>query len=135
MKIKINYLRNAGIVTVLILIGVLLFIAISSNTNPKKNNSGESVTTEGDVQIITISAKGGYSPKTVSASADKETILRFSTQNSFDCSTAVTIPELGYNSNLPPTGTTEVKIPKAKATGSLTGVCTMGMYSFRINFN
>lgn len=86
-------------------------------------------------QIIEISAKGGYSPRITMAKADIPTIIRMSTKGSFDCSSAVSIPSLGYRANLPPTGTTDIEVPAQKPGSTLQGLCTMGMYNFQIKFN
>jgi plastocyanin domain-containing protein len=98
--------------------------------SPKANN----VTTENGKQIITITSKGGYLPKLSLAKADTATILRVKTQGTFDCSSSLKIPRLGISKNLPITGTTDIEIPPQKNGTSLDGTCSMGMYSFRINF-
>lgn len=86
-------------------------------------------------QIIEISAKGGYSPRITMAKADMPTIIRMSTKGSFDCSSAVSIPSLGYRANLPPTGTTDIEVGVQKSGSILQGLCAMGMYNFQIKFN
>ena len=85
-------------------------------------------------QVVEITAHGGYTPSTSVAKAGVPTIIRFKTQNSFDCSSSVAIPSLGYRATLPQTGTTDVPIPSQKATGTLTGTCGMGMYRFEVQF-
>lgn len=86
-------------------------------------------------QIIEIDAKGGYNPRITLAKADVPTILRMKTQGSFDCSSAVAIPALGYRVNLPPSGTTDIPIPVQKSGTTLQGLCAMGMYNFQVLFN
>jgi len=85
-------------------------------------------------QIIEISAKGGFSPRDVTAKADTATTLKIKTSSTFDCSSSLTIPKLGYQTNLPPSGETVVDVPPQKAGSTLTGLCSMGMYSFNIRF-
>ena len=86
-------------------------------------------------QIITINAKGGYSPKLTTAKAVMPTVINMKTQGTFDCSSALTIPSLGISKNLPPTGETLIDVPPQNAGTTLQGHCSMGMYNFAINFN
>jgi plastocyanin domain-containing protein len=86
-------------------------------------------------QIIEIDAKGGYNPRVTLVQADVPTILRMKTQGSFDCSSAVTIPSIGYRANLPPSGTTDIEVSAQKAGTTLQGLCSMGMYNFQVRFN
>jgi plastocyanin domain-containing protein len=92
------------------------------------------VSVVGGSQTIEISAKGGFSPRDVTAKADTATTLKIKTSGTFDCSSSLTIPKLGYQINLPPSGETVVDVPPQKAGSTLTGLCSMGMYSFTIRF-
>jgi plastocyanin domain-containing protein len=74
-------------------------------------------------------------PQNTNAKANTPTVLKVNTQGTFDCSASLVIPDLGYKQFLPPQGTTEITIPPQKPGTSLTGVCSMGMYNFTINFN
>lgn len=85
-------------------------------------------------QIIEISAKGGYSPRVTTARADMPTTIRMVTTGTFDCSSAVSIPSLGYRKNLPASGVTEIDVPPQEAGTKLQGLCAMGMYNFAIAF-
>lgn len=129
---------------VLIAIGVVaigVFLVIRSATS---GDSKASVVTAAGVtsntsvtdgkQLIEINVKGGYSPRETVAKAGVPTTLRFVTKGSFDCSTAVTIPAIGYEGNLPMTGNTDVEIPAQDANTTLEGYCAMGMYFFDIRF-
>lgn len=86
-------------------------------------------------QIITISAKGGYSPKVTTAKAGLPTVIQVDTNGTFDCSSAIAIPALGYRKNLPPSGQTSIEVPAQVAGSKLQGLCAMGMYNFAVNFN
>ncbi len=86
-------------------------------------------------QIITIDAKGGYSPKVTTAKAGIPTVIKMNTEGTFDCSSALTIPSLGYRSNLPPAGETLIDVPPQEAGSTLQGLCSMGMYNFTVNFD
>lgn len=91
------------------------------------------IITEG-TQLIDITAKGGYSPRVVMAKAGVPTVLRVSTNGTFDCSSSIVIPKLGYQKFLGPTGTEDIAISAEQAQGTLQGTCSMGMYNFKIKF-
>jgi len=85
-------------------------------------------------QLIDITAKGGYAPRVVEAKAGVPTVLRVATSGTFDCSSSIVIPKLGYQKFLKPTGTEDISISAEQAQGNLQGTCSMGMYSFQIKF-
>ncbi len=91
------------------------------------------VTIVDGVQIITLTAKGGFEPRKSVAHKGVPTIIRFSTNNTFDCSSDVVIPSLGIRKVLPQTGMTDVAIGNPETT-RLTGTCGMGMYPFEVIF-
>jgi plastocyanin domain-containing protein len=86
-------------------------------------------------QVITITAKGTYSPRFTTAKAGVPTVIKMATRGTFDCTAALTIPSLSYEKNLPPSGETLIDVPPQKAGTTLRGVCAMGMYNFSIAFN
>lgn len=85
-------------------------------------------------QYIDITARGGYSPRVTTAKAGMPTIIRMKTENTFDCSSALVIPTLGFSSYLDRTGVKEIPVPTDKAQGTLKGLCSMGMYTFEVDF-
>lgn len=85
-------------------------------------------------QIIDITARGGYSPRLISAKAGIATTIRVTTKETYDCSVSLVIPKLKYQKFLSSSGTEEIIIPADKATGTFNGLCGMGMYSFKIIF-
>lgn len=123
----------AIILAVAILGGVLISTGAGSKTiaTAPVNN----VTVTDGKQIVEIGVKGGYSPKVSTAKADMPTTLRMKTDGTFDCSSGVTIPSLGYRQILPSTGSTDIEVPAQKAGTTLDGVCVMGMYHFAVSFN
>jgi plastocyanin domain-containing protein len=110
------------------------FILTRGNTPTTDLPPISNVTVEGGKQIVTISAKGGYSPRMTEAKADMPTTLRVETRGTFDCSSVLTIPSMNYQENLPPSGVTEVELPPQKAGSTFEGLCGMGMYRFEIAF-
>ena len=85
-------------------------------------------------QFIDISARGGYFPRVVIAKAGVPTTLRVTTKGTFDCSASLVIPKLSYEKFLPASGTEDIQISAEQAQGTLQGLCSMGMYSFKIVF-
>ncbi|MFH0804401.1 MAG: cupredoxin domain-containing protein [Candidatus Zambryskibacteria bacterium] len=128
-----------NIITIILIALVLIGgVFIFTKRSPKTENgnivSANNVTVKDGVQIIEIKAKGGYSPRTSIAKAGIPTILRFSTNGTFDCSSAMRIPSLNISRNLPISGLTDVELPTPTA-GALRGSCGMGMYPFEVVFN
>jgi plastocyanin domain-containing protein len=119
----------AAIVSV---VGVILLTRGGTNAEDAPRANVSSVAGK---QTIEIRAKGGFSPRNVTAMADMATTLKIKTSGTFDCSSSLTIPKLGYQANLPPSGETVIEVPPQKAGSTLTGLCSMGMYSFTIRFN
>lgn len=106
---------------------------------PSNPNSGALAAAGGNVsvvdgtQIIEITAKGGYAPEKTVAKAGLPTVLRFETNGTFDCSSSVRIPSLGVGRRLPQSGATDIDVG-TPAVGQLAGTCSMGMYSFAVDF-
>ncbi len=96
--------------------------------------NGDSVRTENGIQIVHIVAGGGYSPRKVTVKADIATQIEMETNGTYDCSSALTIPAIKYNKQLPATGTTLIDIPAQSKSTVLTGLCAMGMFRFDIEF-
>lgn len=128
------------IIAVLVLVGSWYFVFRGSN--PGAQNSGTSGSTasaenseiKDGIQYVTITAKGGYSPKLSTAQAGIPTKLIIKTKGTFDCSSALVIKSLGYRDMLPNTGETEIPAGTPQVGDVIQGVCGMGMYSFAVNF-
>jgi P-type Cu+ transporter len=84
------------------------------------------------VQIVTITAKGGYSPEVSTVQAAMPVTLRFVTKGTFDCSSAIRIPSKDVDTILPPTGSTDIALGTL-APGMLEGTCGMGMFRFAVD--
>jgi plastocyanin domain-containing protein len=118
----------------LVIIALGYFINSLRSTPEKTSETLSDVKGSGDVQYIDMTAKGGYTPNSITAKANTKTILKVKTSNTFDCSSAIVIPGIGYRDNLPPTAVTEITIPPQKENTVLKGTCSMGMYRFSIKF-
>ena len=112
--------------------GAILYTGINA-TGGGSDAPANNVTVVDGKQIIEVSVQGGYRPKKSAAKAGVPTILRFSTNGTYDCSGAVRIPSIGYSAFLPATGNTDVSLGSPQA-GVLRGMCAMGMYTFEIEF-
>lgn len=127
-----KFIVIATLIAAIIIGGAIFLIQKSSPSSTQAPSDAVSVV-DGK-QIITITAKGGYSPRTSIARADISTTLRVVTKGTFDCSSALTIPSIGYRKNLPPSGTTDIDLLPQKAGTTLRGLCSMGMYTFSVDF-
>jgi plastocyanin domain-containing protein len=139
-KSNINSIAIMVSITVIVvgLFGIILILnkGKSSTSSPNQTiseTSENNVTIQDGKQVIEIIAKGGYSPKKSVAKAGVPTVIKFKTNGTYDCSSALNIPSLKISKNLPGTGETEIEIGSQEA-GKLTGNCSMGMYFFEIDF-
>lgn len=130
--------KNILIVASVVLGLGIVWVLVSGNNTDNQSKTASSnvrtVTQQGSEQRIKIVARGGYTPNQINAVANKDTVLEFETKGAYDCSSSISIPALDYRTNLPPTGTTEVKVSAAQAKDSIEILCGMGMYSATINF-
>lgn len=134
-KSTLNLIKNSVILFGISAIIVLGLIVLVSNRPASTTVSTSNVSTDtSGNQVIRIDAKNGYTPKLSEAKAGSPVTLRVSTKNTFDCSTALTIPSLRISKNLPFNGETDIEIPAQTAGTVLTATCSMGMYSFQIRF-
>lgn len=109
------------------------FILSQKSSSVESSVPAHNVSVVDGQQIVDITVKGGYTPRTSTAKAGVPTILRFHTNGTFDCSSSIRIPSLGVSKYLPSTGTYDVAISNPQP-GALQGMCGMGMYPFTVNF-
>lgn len=129
----------ATIAAVVIAVGLIGSVLIQSAARDDSsggigNTNVQNVTMENGTQIVEIGVRGGYAPEVSVAKKGLPTVLRLRTQNTFDCSSAIAIPALNYRSYLPQTGVTDIPVPVEQANGTLSGMCSMGMYRFEVRF-
>ena len=110
------------------------FWFVSAKPRTDEGATSTAATVVDGKQIIDITAKGGYSPRVVTAKAGIPTVLRVTTNGTFDCSASVVIPKLSYQKFLQPSATEDIAISAEQAQGTLQGLCSMGMYNFQIKF-
>jgi len=90
---------------------------------------------EDGTQIIEIQAKGNYTPALTRAKAGLPSILRLVTKDTFDCTSIVAIPSMGYQARLPLSGATDIPLAAQAAGTTLVGICGMAMFRFDIEFS
>lgn len=115
-------------------IALLGFLFLRGGVAPTDDASpsGSNVAMVDGRQVVTITAKGGYAPTVSTVKAGVPTTIRFATKGTFDCSSIVSIPSLGINEALPPSGMTDIDVGELAA-GTLQGTCGMGMYRFEVD--
>ena len=114
-------------------IGIVFFGQSRKDTDSTGAQSAQNVEIRDGVQYVTINARGGYSPKVSTAQANVPTKLVVKTNGTYDCSAALVIRSIGYQKILPQTGEEVIDLGAPQA-GKLQGLCSMGMYSFAVNF-
>ena len=114
--------------TTVLAFGLLYIFFFSSN-----NTALGSAVTDGNSQVLRMSAKGGFTPQKSTIVANKATVLRVSTKDTFDCSSTLEIPQLAINQSLPISGTTDIALPPQTAGTVLKGQCGMNHYQFEID--
>lgn len=124
----------AVVISVILIGWALSFVSSRQGSGSEVAQGTATSTITGSKQFIDITAKGGYSPRVVIAKAGLPTTIRMTTNGTFDCSASVVIPKLSYREFLQPSGTVDIDIPAEQATGTLQGLCGMGMYNFQITF-
>jgi plastocyanin domain-containing protein len=127
-------MKTTTIISILIAV-LLIGGAIFLSGNNKNLDNINNVSIVDGKQIIEINAKGGYFPRTTIAQANIPTVIKIETNGTFDCSSALVIPSIGYRTNLSPKGVTEIELSPQKLGTKLQGLCAMGMYNFSIEFN
>ncbi len=115
-------------------IGIVILPQSKNNSGTGGTESAQNVEIRDGIQYVTISARGGYSPRVSTAQANIPTKLIVKTNGTYDCSAALVIRSIGYEKILPNTGEEIIDLGTPQA-GTLQGLCSMGMYNFAVNFN
>lgn len=126
--------KNSLALTAVLLVGLggILFWQPQGSTNPA-GSAEQNVEVRDGVQYVIIFARGGYSPRESTAQAGLPTKLLVKTDGTYDCSAALTIRSLGFKKILPSTGEETIDLG-TPTPGTLQGICSMGMFSFAVNF-
>ena len=127
------------IISLGLIIGIGLIFTSGTKVNNTNNNfastgSTQNIEIKDGIQYITISAKGGYSPRVSTAKAGIPTKLIVKTDGTYDCSASLRIGSVGFQKVLPNTGEETIDLGTPIAGVPTQGVCGMGMYNFVVNF-
>lgn len=125
------------IVIILVAFGALIISGLKNERRSSlaKQDPVQNVEMRDGVQYVTINAKGGYSPQLSTAKSGIPTKLIVKTNGTFDCSTSLVIRSLNYQKILAQTGEEVIDLGTPKLNETLQGLCSMGMYNFKVNFN
>jgi plastocyanin domain-containing protein len=132
-KSTLKQLQNAGLICLTVAVVGGFFILLSNKPPAVPSTDNVSIAEDGR-QTIDITAKVGYYPYLTHAQAGVDTVIQVNTKSTFDCSVALTIPQLNYNQMLPASGVTKIALEPQPSGTTITGICSMGMYSFQIKF-
>lgn len=121
------------IISIVIIGGTLYFVS----EKPTVSDSGDvtqsqNVEIKDGVQYVTITAQGGYSPRTSVIQSNLPTKLIVKTNGTYDCSASLVVRSAGFQKILQPTGEEVIDIGTLKSGEKIQGVCGMGMYNFQI---
>lgn len=131
---------GASLFVVVLIVAAVTFWGATGEQNTSVQSGGETraavaeAVIENGVQYVDIEARAGYTPRNTRAQAGIPTVIRMTTDNTYDCSLALVIRDLDHQSFLPQSGITEIEVPAEKARGTLRGMCSMAMYHFEIEF-
>jgi plastocyanin domain-containing protein len=129
-----NKIIIGSLVVMVLAVGGIFMLLRGGNTPASSTGQANTSIVDGK-QVIEIKAKGGYAPRVTMAKANMPTVINVQTSGTFDCSSALTVPAVGFRGMLPSSGVTPIEIPPQQPGTTIKGVCSMGMYSFAVNFN
>lgn len=133
---SMNKVATSIIALSLIIAAGIVFLKDSQNdTGVAEGQAGNNIEIRDGVQYVTIDAKGGYTPRVSNAQAGIPTKVVIKTNGTYDCSSSVVIRSLGYQKVLSQTGEEVIDIGTPLAGTPLQGTCSMGMYSFTVQFS
>lgn len=115
--------------------GTLYFVSGRSASSTDEVAQSQNVEVKDGVQYVTISARGGYSPRATEIKGGLPTKLVVKTDGTYDCSASLVVRSVGFQKILQPTGEEIIDLGTPKSGEKVQGVCGMGMYSFVINFS
>lgn len=131
-----NKVIIGSLIVMVLAVGGMFMLLRSGSPNTTGNTNGQTnVAVVDGKQVIQIKAKGGYAPRVTVAKANMPTVINVQTNGTFDCSSALTVPAVGFRTMLPSSGVTPIEIPPQQPGTTIKGVCSMGMYNFAVNFN
>lgn len=123
------------VVSVLLIGGTLYFVSNRSASSGGTGTQSQNVEIRDGVQYVTVTAKGGYSPRSSQLKGGLPTKLVVKTDGTYDCSASLVVRSAGFQKILQPTGEETIDLGTPKSGEKIQGICGMGMYNFAMNFN
>ncbi len=121
------------IISIALIGGTLYFISDRSISTNEETAQSQNVEIRDGVQYVTVTAKGGYSPRVSEIKGGMPTKLVVKTNGTYDCSASLVVRSVGFQKILQPTGEELIDLGTPKSGDKVQGVCGMGMYNFVIN--
>ncbi len=123
------------IISITLIGGTLYFVSDKSEFSGGEATQSQNIEIRDGVQYVTITAKGGYSPRITQIRGGLPTKLVVKTDGTYDCSASLVVRSVGFQKILQPTGEEVIDLGTPKSGDKVQGVCGMGMYNFLINFS
>ena len=120
------------IISITLIGGTLYFISDRSTSSVGEVAQSQNVEIKDGVQYVTITAKGGYSPRITEIKGGLPTKLIVKTDGTYDCSASLVVRSVGFQKILQPTGEEVIDLGTPKSGDKVQGLCGMGMYNFQI---
>ncbi len=120
------------IVSVALIGGTLYFVSDRSSSSGGEVAQSQNVEIRDGVQYVTVTAKGGYSPRLTEIKGGIPTKLVVKTNGTYDCSASLVVRSVSFQKILQPTGEEIIDLGTPKSGEKVQGVCGMGMYNFQI---
>lgn len=120
------------VISISIIGGTLYFVSNRPTSRGDEEVQTQNIEIRDGVQYVTITAKGGYSPRVTEINAGMPTKLIVKTDGTYDCSLSLGISSVKFQKILEPTGEEVIDLGIPKSGDKIQGVCGMGMYSFQI---
>lgn len=123
------------IISLVLIGGTLYFVSDRSASSGGEVAQSQNVEIKDGVQYVTVTAKGGYSPRITQIQSGIPTKLVVKTDGTYDCSASLVIRSVGFQKILQPTGEEVIDLGTPKSGEKVQGVCGMGMYNFQIKIS
>lgn len=120
------------IISIALIGGTLYFISDRPPSSGGEVAQSQNVEIRDGVQYVTVTAKGGYSPRVMEIKGGLPTKLVVKTDGTYDCSASLVVRSVGFQKILQPTGEEVIDLGTPKSGDKVQGVCGMGMYNFQI---
>lgn len=120
------------IISLVLIGGTLYFVSDRSASSGGAVAQSQNVEIKDGVQYVTVTAKGGYSPRVTQIKSGIPTKLVVKTDGTYDCSASLVVRSVGFQKILQPTGEEVIDLGTPKSGEKVQGVCGMGMYNFQI---